>query len=133
MFNFKKSVVRLNPVVEEATIDTMLKEYLELQEQEDLITKKKNDLKKAILTEMGDEKKYKNDFASATVSVAQGFKYTDEVGMIRVLKENGYGAYVKEKVDTSLNKVLKENTPLTESLKGMYVPTSSEKLTVSKA
>lgn len=116
--------------METTKLNNLLSEYLNLQSKEEEIKSLKENLKKDIISLMGTEKKYSSDSACATIINQESFKYNDETAMINWLKNNGYSSYVKEKIDTGLNKILKTPTPLTEALQPYYSKTIIEKLKV---
>ena len=113
-------------------LNGLLVKYVKAQEEEDKWKKEKALLKEQILSLMGDEKKYDSGFATASIQLAEGFKYTDEVAMINFLEQNGYQNYVIKTVDTALNKRLKESVESLEGLKPYYTKTLTEKLSVSR-
>lgn len=104
-------------------LNRLMNEYLKVSKEEAELKSRKSELKDQILNMMGDEKEYNNGYIKATISVAEGFDYNDEVSVINKLKQFGYGRFVLESVDTkSVNSFLKNHpdNPLTESLFSSY-------------
>lgn len=119
--------------MDNSKLDLLVSAYADLQKQEAELKSKKDSIKASIIEEMGDVMKYENSFHTVTRSVAETFKYTDEVGMINILKNAGYSSYVKEVVDTTaMNKFLKDGTTnqLKEDLMSHVSKTLTERLTV---
>ncbi len=115
-------------------IDKLLADYVDLQVQEENLKVQKENLRQQIiniLNEQGSNRYISADNISATISDKETFKYNDELGILRYLKENGYSRYVQEKIiATDLNKELKKPTKLTEALSSMFSKTKSTVLTV---
>lgn len=115
------------------TLVEKIEDYIELQRQQDELKAKLDSAKEDIINEMEVQglEKLEVDNYVAQVSNKVTIKYPDEVALIKYLKENGYGRYVVEKVDTTpLNKELKKGGTLTESLHPFYNETKSKVLTV---
>lgn len=118
-------------------LDNLLDEYISIQNEEDNLKVKKENLKKEIISLMGGEDKYSNGKVLAQVSLAENFKYVDEVGIINRLEECGYGAFVVKTVNTKqANKWFKNNPDsyMAKSLleEGKITKSWSEKLTIKE-
>lgn len=103
-----------------------IEEYNEIQKKIDELTEKKNELNEKIKVAMIDQKVNKvetTNGVTASLVAKTSSKYTDEVALIKYLKENDGLKYIKETVNTKLlNEDLKKSPSLlTENLK----PTSS--------
>lgn len=91
------------------TIDDLIRNYIYVSEQEDQLKERKNTIKKLIIENLQGERKYENDFALVQISSSERVKYTDEIIAIDLLKSEGYSRYVIEKIDSSFNKIIKDN------------------------
>ena len=118
--------------MDELTLNKKLQEYISIQKQEKELATKKLELKKSILELMGEEKKYSNGFASATIAEKENFTYTDEVSMINYLENNGYEKYVVKNIDTAINKLLKEDVESLSAIKPYYTKSLTESLTIKE-
>ena len=91
------------------TIDDLIRNYIYVSEQEDQLKERKNTIKKLIIENLEGERKYENDFALVQISSSERVKYRDEIIAIDLLKSEGYSRYVIEKIDSSFNKIIKDN------------------------
>lgn len=91
------------------TIDDLIRNYIYVSEQEDQLKERKNTIKKLIIENLQGERKYENDFALVQISSSERVKYRDEIIAIDLLKSEGYSRYVIEKIDSSFNKIIKDN------------------------
>ena len=126
-----------------ASVDSEIKEYLELAKQKEELEMKMNTLKESIAKNinrddglelpMTSESTYTTEDNSATVTLSskETIKYSDETAIISILEEKGLNQFVTKKVvTTSLNKELKKGGMITESLKGLYTTTSTVTTTI---
>lgn len=118
-------------------LNNKIEKYAELQAQMEELKAQIDELKPEIIEGMINESVEKIELpsgVSAQVVTKETFKYDDEPGMIKYLKDNGLTSYIVEKINTtSMNKELKKGLTLTESLKPMFTRTVSSSLTVKKA
>lgn len=106
---------------------------VDLQNQMDEL-KEKLDLAKSELITMMEESgcdKVKCETGSAQLVFKSNIKYSDELSIINFCKNNGYGQFIVEKVNTTaLNKELKKGGRLTESLDPFFNESTTKVLTV---
>lgn len=117
-------------------LEELLKSYDEVQQEETRIKASKDELKSQILEEMskeGSNKYLTQDNISATIANKETFKYVDELSMIKYLQENGYGQFVEFKIKTTeMNKELKKQSVLAESLSPYVTKSCVESLSVKR-
>lgn len=116
-------------------IDEKIKEYFELKNQIDELTKKKDELASSLKEELQaypegkltEDGRYKAKIVSRTT-----YKYTDETAIINYLTQRGLSEiYITKKIDTTkFNKELKNKGVLYEALKNSIVENTSDSLTV---
>lgn len=114
-------------------LEQLITSYEQAQKELDYLTELQNERKAEIIQLMNEanEKEHIIDNIKATVVTKETFKYTDEVAMIKYLKENGLNQFIIEKIDTTpMNKELKKGLSLTESLKQMYIKNTTYSLSV---
>lgn len=117
-------------------LEEKITKYAELQKQLDSLNSELSELRSEIISDMQDRNltdfKTENGQEAKLVS-KQLFKYVDELSIIKYLKENNLTQFLSEKINTSLmNKELKKETALTESLNSFYEKTDSVSLTVKE-
>lgn len=116
-------------------ITELLNNYFTLNNEIEKLTEQKEETREQILAifKKNNWKDYKDDQFIAKVSSRNNYKFTDKVHAVEWLKNNGYANFIKEDIDTSLNKELKSNNvALTEGLKGMFQSTETKTLKVDK-
>lgn len=119
------------------TLETLLKDYDQLQNQEQQIKAAKESLREQILqifasNQLTDYTTQDEQLKAKVISKVT-FKYTDEAGIMNYLKMRGMGQYLKTTIDTvALNKQLKTSTTLQEGLAGKYVANDVPSLTVKR-
>lgn len=115
----------------------LVRKYAELQAKEEALKLEKASLKEQIVAEMDSLSITKwedvEEGLSANIVLKETVKYTDEPAIIKWAKENGYGSYVVEKVDTTkFNKQLKTSNILNESVGTYLTKTVAPSLTVKE-
>lgn len=116
-------------------IKELLNEYVAVSNEADKITEKKEELRQQILEVFKKNKwdDYKDDQFKAQVSNRETYKFTKKSEAIKWLRDNGYADYLKEDIDSSLNKELKNNNRLfVEGLNGTYQVATTRMLKVDK-
>ena len=117
-------------------LNQLVKDYLELQTKEEDIKNKKDVLKESIIELMGDEVKYDNGYATTTITLAESFKYNNEVSAIKTLKLNGYEKFITEEINTKeFNKFMKnnlENEMVKKLLSEDISKTTTKRLTIKE-
>lgn len=118
-------------------LDNMIKEYIDIQKQEEEIKAKKEQLGLQIKEALANE-------PDATYITAEGnrammvekttFKYTDELAIMNYIKTKGLSdVYLTTKIDTTkFNKELKSEGMLFEAVKSFVTKTITEALTVKE-
>ena len=117
------------------TLDEKISNYIRLQNEQEELKTKAEELKVAIIEEMEKQGIVSTevDNYGVNLSVRETIKYSDEPAIIRYCESNGLTNYIVKKVNTtSLNKELKKKNSLTEDLASYYVTTQSKVLTVKE-
>lgn len=118
------------------TLEERVHELLLKQAEQDKLKAEIDQMKADLLAEMTTAglTKVVTPEATATMTNKETIKYTDEPAIIKYLLDNGYNSYVETKVKTTaLNKVLKTQTNLTESLNPLFTTAVSTELRIKKA
>ena len=118
------------------TLEERVHELLLKQAEQDKLKAEIDQMKADLLAEMTTAglTKVVTPEATATMTTKETIKYTDEPAIIKYLLDNGYNSYVETKVKTTaLNKVLKTQTNLTESLNPLFTTAVSTELRIKKA
>lgn len=116
-------------------IKELLEGYTIVSNEIENLTKKKEEIRAQILDIFKKNKweDYKDDQFKARVSDKETYKFIKKSEAIKWLRANGYIDYLKEDIDSSLNKELKNNNRLfVEGLKGTYQVASTKALKVDK-
>lgn len=116
-------------------ITELLDEYVKTTTEIDSLSEKKEELKTQILDifKQNGWDKYNDEHFKAALSSRDTYKFIKKSEAIKWLRANGFVDYLKEDIDSSLNKELKSNNKVfTEGLAGTYQVTSSDVLKVEK-
>ena len=118
------------------TLNEKINNYYKLSKQMSELKAQADTLKEEILKEMiaqNCKKQITENGVSATVVDKELFSYTDELGIITYLKNNGLTKFISEEINTTeLNKELKKSSSLCESLNKYYVKNNKSTLTVKE-
>lgn len=117
------------------TLEERVHELLLKQAEQEKLKAEVDQMKADLLAEMtaAGLTKVVTPEATATMANKETIKYTDESAIIKYLLDNGYNSYVETKVKTTaLNKVLKTQTNLTESLNPLFTTAVSTELRIKK-
>ena len=114
-------------------LNEKLERYAQLKAQSESLKEEMDDLnqeiKDMILAHPEYENRYVNDKYNALVVEKRNFTY--DAAVLTYLKKNKMHNYIKESVDTTkLNKDIKANSILNESIRQYYTETVSHSLTV---
>ena len=114
-------------------LNEKLERYAQLKAQSESLKEEMDDLnqeiKDMILAHPEYENRYVNDKYNALVVEKRNFTY--DAAVLTYLKKNKMHNYIKESVDTTkLNKDIKANSILNESVRQYYTETVSHSLTV---
>lgn len=116
------------------TLDEMINNYKTLQDKEDEIKKKMDELRVRIIAGMKAENKKKivtDTNVTASISEATRLTYTDEQAIIAYLKAHNMRSFLKESINVSImNKEIKGSQLLQENLKNFYTNITSDRLSV---
>lgn len=116
------------------TTNEMIKKYYDLQKLVEEYKTEMETLKGEIISDMESKdlnKTVTEEGITAQIVNKETFKYNDEIGMIKYLKEQGLNQFIQEKINTTLfNKELKKSGVLTESLNPMFTKTITKSFSV---
>lgn len=115
-------------------LDSLIKNYQTLIEEETRIKNEKEALKEQIIqhmTSLGETKHSTADGLVASLVVKEQIKYLDEPAIINWAENNGFNNLIKKSlVTTSFNKTLKTSSLLNENLQNYITRTNITSLSV---
>ena len=114
------------------TLNEKLNRYYELQEQVKELSDEMDSLKSEIISDMENEgiTNQKTDEVEGKLVNKTLFKYTDEIAILKYLRDNKLDNFIQSKVNSSINKELKTKGKLYEDLKLYCSETNSTQLSV---
>ena len=112
-------------------LDNLIKEFIELKEQEKQLAERKKDLTEKIKS-MIPSGKYEKDGLKVQVVKSTTFKYDDQTAIINYLTQKGLSdVYIVKSIDTKkLNAELKNEGALYNALKPYTTKTITESLRI---
>ena len=114
-------------------LNEQIKEYVELQKEQEELKAKLDAAKQEIIDAMTSQglSKFETAQGTATLVAKTNIKYTDELAIVKYCEDNNLTNYITKKVNaTALNKELKKGGVLKESLNTYYSENVSQVLTV---